>query len=232
MLRTTISTSLVLLSVLGFAIAPATAQVRENQRGYVAGFGGAGATSEVTSPFFGGSVGLDLTRNLLLTVDFGRIQDVEPSFTVADLATGDQEMKADGFRASSSIKVPTNFLSGGFRFRFANDRRVQPYLLAHGGIAHMSPVPKFTVEGIDVTSLLLNDEDPYVRKIFREETRPMGTVGGGISAQLTDHVLVDLGYKYSAIFIKKNFLQDYEASPHAHSRIDTHRLYAGIGLTF
>ena len=203
------------------------------QRGYLTGFGGAAATTENTSPFFGGSLGFDVTRNLQITADFGRIQDVTAHFTREDLALVDQGVRAElGVPSSSTVEMPTNYLSGGMRFRFANDRKVQPYLLAHAGIAHMSPKPTFTAAGFDLTSEVLNADDQFVGHIFREETRPMATLGGGVTATLSRHVQVDVGYKYSGIFIKTDYLQDYNVSPHSHARIDTHRVYAGLGLTF
>ena len=60
----------------------------------------------------------------------------------------------------------------------------------------------------------------------------MATFGGGVTARVARWIQVDFGYKYSGIFINENFMQDYEASPHSHSRIDTHRVYAGVGLAF
>jgi opacity protein-like surface antigen len=225
-------------SVLAFAFLtlvglPALAQ-GQDQRGYITGFGGAGATTELTSLFFGGSVGADVSRNVQITADFGRMQRVLPKFTNEDLRLTDQQMLSEeGLITSSTVKVPTNFLSGGFRLHAANGRTIRPYVLVHAGIAHMSPKPRFTVEGLDITSLVLSDtEDPTIRKAFREETRPMATLGGGVTAKVADHVLVDVGYKYSGIFIKTDYLQDVEGSPHSHKRIDTHRVYVGLGLTF
>lgn len=202
------------------------------QRGYITGFGGAGLTTETTSPFFGGSVGLDATRNLQITADFGRVQDVKPKFTAEDLKLSDQDMASAGITTASTVKMPTNYVTAGVRLHATNDRTLRPYVVVHGGIAHMSPKPKFLIEGLDVTSLLMADTESIAKTAFREETRPMGTVGAGVTARVNDHVQVDLGYKYSAIFIKRNFLQDFETSPHSHNRIDTHRVYAGLGFTF
>lgn len=226
-----ITRGLATLSALVLSALPALAQTVE-QRGYITGFGGAGLTTEVTAPFFGGSVGLDATRNVQITADFGRIQDVKAKFTAEDLSLGDREMASEGITTSSSVKMPTNFVTAGIRLRAAAERTIRPYVLLHGGIAHMSPKPKFVIEGLDVTSLMMSESESPVKTAFREDTRPMATAGAGVTARLNDHVLVDVGYKYSTIFIKKNFLQDFEASPHAHDRLDTHRVYLGLGLTF
>ena len=56
------------------------------------------------------------------------------------------------------------------------------------------------------------------------------------------HLAVDIGYKYSRIFIKEDYLQLPAAgsaidswlppSPHQHNKIDVHRLYFGAGYAF
>lgn len=229
MLRNPIGRSFLAVTYLAWLAVPALAQGPE-QRGYITAFGGAGLTTEVTSPFFGGSVGADVSRNVQITADFGRIQNVEAKFTREDLAIFARDAAEAGVAAVATVKMPTNYLSGGIRLHVSSDRTVQPYLMAHGGIAHMSTKPKFTVEGLDMTSVAMTE--PAIKAAFKEETRPMATLGAGVTAKVSDHVLVDLGYKYSGIFIKKTFLQDLEGSPHSHTRIDTHRLYAGLGLTF
>lgn len=209
---------------------PALGQTAADQRGFLVGFTGGSAT-EVTAPFFGGGVGFNVTPNIQITGDFGRMQDVEAPFTLEDLAIVDQSFRDEmGLISTSTIKMPTNYVTGGVRFRFGTSWPVQPYVLAHAGIAHMSPSPNFSVEGTDLTSLVM--QAPYVQEAFREETRPMATFGAGVTARVVRYLQLDFGYKYSGIFIDENFLQDYEVSPHAHSRIDTHRFYAGFGLAF
>jgi opacity protein-like surface antigen len=56
-------------------------------------------------------------------------------------------------------------------------------------------------------------------------------VGGGITVNLVNHVKVDVGYKYSPIFVKTNYLQAPE-SPHQHKNVNVHRLQFGLGYTF
>ena len=225
------------LALLAFA-APLWAQAATGQRGFLTGFGGAGANQHA-SPFFGGAIGLDVGDYVQITVDAGRIQNAEPKFTHADLSFFQKDAASEGVVASASAKVPTNYYTAGIRVRTADRWRVRPYAVVSAGVAHMSPKPTFMLEGVDITSLAMSSEigdyanDPYTPKeIFREETRPMATIGGGVTTAVTDHVQVDLGYNLSGIFIKKNFLQDFETSPHSHNRIYTHRFYAGLGLRF
>lgn len=224
------------LALLAFAL-PLSAQTTSGQRGFLTGFGGAGATQHA-SPFFGGAIGVDVNDFVQITADVGRIQNAEPRFTHEDLTFFRNEAASEGLVASASAKVPTNYYTAGIRVRTADRWRFRPYAVVHAGVAHMSPKPTFMLEGANVTSLMMSDlgddpNDPYTpRRVFREETRPMATIGGGVTTAVTDHVQVDVGYKLSGIFIRKNFLQDFETSPHSHNRIYTHRFYAGLGLTF
>jgi hypothetical protein len=97
-------------------------------------------------------------------------------------------------------------------------------------MANMRPRPKFMLAGFDVTSLQL--EEPMLRSIFRNETRPMAAAGAGVAVELGPHVTFDVGYRYSAILIDRQYLQDYAVSPHSHYRIDVHRTQFGVGFAF
>lgn len=234
--RPTIVLAAMTLALLAFTL-PVSAQTSTGPRFFVTGFGGAGAAQHA-SPFFGGALGVDVGDYVQITADVGRIQNAEPAFTHEDLALVKTDAAAEGLVASATAKVPTNYYTAGLRLRTADRWRFRPYALVHAGVAHMSPQPTFVIEGVDVTSLLMSDlgDDPSdastPRTVFREETRPMATVGAGVTTAVTNRVQIDVGYTLSGIFIKKNYLQDVETSPHAHDRIYTHRFYAGVGLVF
>ena len=220
-----------ILALLVPVALPASAQSQSGQRGYVVGIGGAGST-QVNAPLFGASVGFDVTDHLQITADVGRMQDVLASFTKTDLALVDQRLQTElGLPAKTTLKMPTNYLTGGMRFLMPSRWHARPYASASAGIAHMSPAPKFVIGGFDLTSDLMKDHN-VVSTAFREETRPMASLGGGVTFEVVKHVTFDVGYKYSGIYIKTDYLQDYEVSPHNHKRIDTHRIFAGAGFTF
>lgn len=127
---------------------------------------------------------------------------------------------------------------------------VRPYVSGAAGIAHMSPQANFTLGGIQLESYLMQlvqqypELEPAVQELqaaikstvnttFREDTRPMAAVGGGLSVTVVRHLTFDLGYRYSAIFVERDYLQGTgDFSPHSHNRIDVHRVYAGVGVTF
>jgi opacity protein-like surface antigen len=227
----TLSRGLLAFATLAVMSLPAAAQTPVTQHGYVVGFGGMGAT-EVTSPYFGGSVGFNVTPDLQIFAEAGRSQDVLANFTEEDLAIVDASMTAEfGLPFQTSIKMPTNLVLGGLRYQFPVRGYARPYVSGAAGIARMRPKATFTLgNALDLTSEMF--EEPVVQTVFRKETRPMASVGAGVAFVLPHHVTFDLGYAYSGIFIERNYLQDYEVSPHSHNRIDTHRIYAGAGFTF
>ena len=208
--------------------APAAAQTGE-PRGFVVGHGGASVT-EATSPLFGGAFGVNLSRHLQITAEVGRMQNVLPTFTRTDLRVAENDAAAEGVRFSATSRMPTVYGMAGIRVLGPGTRYVRPYVLASGGVAHLTPKPTFKIEGLDVTDIGLQ-ESPELRSTFRNENRPMASVGGGLSITVARHVAFDVGYKYSEIFIKKDYLQDPE-SPHQHHRIDVHRMYFGVGYAF
>jgi opacity protein-like surface antigen len=97
----------------------------------------------------------------------------------------------------------------------------------------MRPEPTFTLAGTDVTDVGYALLPQLQTTIFKNETRPMANVGGGLSVTLARHVTLDVGYTFSGIFIKSDYLQEDPAvSPHTHTRIYTHRGYFGAGYRF
>jgi opacity protein-like surface antigen len=207
---------------------PASAQIGE-PKGFLVGHGGASLT-EATSPLFGGAVGVNLSRNIQITGEAGRMQNVFPTFTRTDLRVAESDASAEGILFNATSRMPTVYAMGGIRVLAGGSRYVRPYVLASGGVAHLTPKPTFKVEGLDVTDITLQGS-PEIRNVFRNENRPMASAGAGFLVTVARHVAIDMGYKYSSIFIKKDYLQA-EDSPHKHNRIDVHRLYFGAGYAF
>lgn len=218
---------------------PAVAQAPQpNQRGFIVGVGGLTAT-QVNSAVLGATAGVNVTRDLQITIDAGRMLDVQAPFTHDDLALLDAGVSAVGdIPLTSTVKMPTNFVTGGVRYLIPVRGPVRPYVAGAAGIAHMSPKPTFTALGIDVTSPLMADPEVglALTNTFREETKPMASVSGGVMVTVARHLNFDLGYRYSSIFIKTDYLQANGVaagiSPHDHTRINVHRVYAGVGVGF
>ena len=208
---------------------PAAAQTAPANHGYVVGFGG-GTSTEIVSANFGGNVGINVARDLVIFAEVSRTIDLQPKFTREDLALVDAAFAELGVPSSSTVKVPANFYTGGVRYMIPMTRPVRPYIAASGGVAHMSPKPNFSVLGFNLTNDMMSENT--VHTSFRENTRPLASLGAGVTVTVVKHLQFDAGYKFSRIFVQTDFLQDYLASPTRHDRIDTHRAYAGLGVAF
>lgn len=228
------------------------AQTQRSPHGYVVGLGGMTAT-DVASPFFGASAGFTVAPHLQITADIGRMKDIEAPFTRTDLSLLDQGVNANSYGPytpvlASSVKIPTNYVTGGVRMPFFLGNLARPYVAVSAGVAHMSPSPSFrytyayTGATEDITADVMSTQRSAacawltsaacVPNAFREDTRPMVGVGAGVAFVMAQHLTFDVGYKYSGIFIQTDYLQDRQGSPDSHTRIDTHRLFAGVGVAF
>ena len=216
-------------TVLALVSLPAAAQAPPQQRGYVVGIGGLGATN-VSSPVFGASGGFNVTPDLQITVDAGRMQDVQANFTHDDLVTLDSLVTAaTGVPFSTALKMPTNYYTGGVRYLFPVRGAIRPYASGSAGVAHMSPALSYSMYGIDVTGLMETALGDSLSATFGEQTRPMASFGGGVVVTVVRHLTFDVGYKYSAIFIKSDYLQ---LTGDSHKQLHTQRVVTGVGVTF
>ena len=226
--------------------APVLAQPPERERGYVMGTGGLTATT-INSSNFGASVGFNLTPDLLVTGDVGRLVDVVPTFTRDDLQALDRMLTEPGYSHLTRFKMPATYVMGGIRYKVPTDTMLRPYVSASAGMARLAPEPKFLVEGIDYTSALLKEiaTDPLAQaqydRMFKDTTRPLASVGGGLVLTVARHFTLDVGYRYSRVFVKTDFVQspsstnnymDLPTSPHQHNRLDVHRVIVGAGYAF
>jgi opacity protein-like surface antigen len=210
--------------------APALAQPTVDERGYVMGLGGA-AITEVNAGSFGGGAGFNLTRHIQVVGEVGRLQDVFASFTKEDFRLLEQEMLTEeGVTMAIRVKMPAVYAIGGLRVLVPTNTLFRPYVTATAGVAHLAPKPTILIEGIDLTGPIMQAE-PGARTALRDENRPVVGIGGGITMAVARHFTVDVGYKYSRIFIPEDYLQD-DVSPHQHSGINVHRLQLGLGFTF
>ena len=203
----------------------AEAQSPGPSRSYAVMYGGLSNT-EVSAPAFGGSFGFSVTPDFQIIGEISRSQDVKAAFTSEDLALLDQGFSSFGVPFTSTVKMAVNYYSGGIKYLLPFGA-VRPYVALTGGFAHMSPETTFTVFGQDVTSELMS---AGMNTYFREDTRPMAAVGTGVLFT-AGHLVFDAGYKYSAIFISTDYLQD-PTSPHSHTTINTHQFTGGIGVRF
>jgi hypothetical protein len=72
---------------------------------------------------------------------------------------------------------------------------------------------------------------PLIVAVTRTGKLQSEVLRGGLAVNAARHMTFDVGYKYSAIAIDTDYLQS-GASPRSHTRINAHKMHAGIGVTF
>jgi hypothetical protein len=156
-----------------------TASAQET-RASVQGFGGVGMGSFTTpNTNFGGAITGDLTPNIQVIGEAGRLGNVLPSTTQLLFDLSPVGLTASAFYAQGGIRLTSG--SGALR----------PYAEAAGGIARLTP----HVTGIDgLPGALAN-----VGLTFLNRTAPIGTLGAGVTVHAGNFV-ADAGYRRHQVF--------------------------------
>lgn len=166
----------ILLATL-FATSTASAQ---EARASVQGFGGLGMGSFTTvNPNFGGVITGDLTANVQLVGEAGRLGNILPSTTQTLFDLSPVGLKASAFYARGGVRLTSG--AGALR----------PYAEASGGIARLTP----QVTGLDGLPGALTN----VGLAFLNRTAPIGTVGAGVTLHAGNFV-ADAGYRHHRVF--------------------------------
>jgi hypothetical protein len=167
------------------------------------------SSSSMSSLDFGGNVAKQLTSNVDVVGEFGRIGDVLPTLTAGLLSLTPYDVRVSAF-----------YGEGGIRLTAAPNRGVNPYVEATAGIARLTPhVAGFGSTGLDfLTSAGLN--------LFRT-TEPILGLGGGILLQ-GGPVVADLGYRYKQIAGSDALTSVLSAG----QGLRAHQVRFGIGVRF
>ena len=168
-------------------------------RGYVEGVAQS-AFGSVTSQSFGAELGATIGPNLQLFVEGGQIRDAATS----QISTGATEiaLALTALQPSAvtySVKEPVSFGVAGLRYLFPTSSRVQPYVLAGGGVARVKKDVRFQLDGADAASAL----PQYVTlgsDLSGTPVKGMMSLGGGAVWAAWQKLIVDFQYRYGRIF--------------------------------
>ena len=158
------------------------------------------AFGNVTSQSFGAEAGFAIKPALQIFVDAGMVRDAAPSTLgpAALLIAGylSQTQSNVTFRG----KVPVTFGVAGVRYRFKTSSKIEPYVLAGGGMAQVKKDVTFSVNGTDVTSGL----EPFGVRLGTDlsgtETKPMLSIGVGAVWPAWQKLIIDFQYRYGRVF--------------------------------
>jgi opacity protein-like surface antigen len=202
-MRTT-SCAAILVATL---LVTSTASAQE-PRASLQGFGGLGVSSFTTvNTNFGGVISGDVTENIQLIGEAGRLSNVLPSTTQLLFGVSPVGLSTSAFYAEGGVR-----LSGG-------SSSVRPYAQASAGIARLTP----HVSGIQsgLPGALAN-----LGLSFLDRNAPIATVGAGVTLN-AGHFVADLGYRYHQVF--SDSWMDALALG---NRMSTNEARIGIGVRF
>lgn len=167
-------------AILVATLLVSSAASAQEPRASVQGFGGVGVGSFTTpTTNFGGAITGDLTPNIQLVGEAGRLSNILPSTTQQLFDLSPVGFSASAFYAQGGVRLTTG--SGSLR----------PYAEASGGIARLTP----HVSGIDGLPGALTN----VGLAFLNRTAPIGTVGAGVTLHAGNFV-ADAGYRRHQVF--------------------------------
>jgi hypothetical protein len=189
-------------------LAPAAALAQDRTASAV-GFGAASLNSFSASTFdFGVNVGKELTPNIQVVGEFGRIGDMLPSLSASLLDFTPYDVRVSAF-----------YGEGGVRLLAAPDGGVNPYVEATAGIARLTP----HVSGFgSVTDAIVGTGLSMIRS-----TDPILGVGGGILLR-GGPVIADLGYRYKQVSGGDSLATLLGAG----QNLRAHQVRFGIGVRF
>ena len=173
--------------------------------GYVEGVGQA-AFSNVQSQSYGAEVGYTITTGLQVFVEAGRIRDV----ATADLGVNapiiveavKQSLTDMGNPAlvGYTVKEPVTFGVAGLKYLIAVSSNLQPYVLGGFGVARYTKDVRFLVGGTDVTGNVAQYGVVLGSDLSGAFTRPMLTLGLGVTWPAWQRLIVDFQYRFGRIF--------------------------------
>ena len=174
----------------------------------VQAFGGIGVGSfTTTNTNFGGAVTADLTPNIQVVGEAGRIGNMLPSMTQTLIGLG-----------PVNFNVSAWYGQGGVRFT-GGSAALRPYAEASAGIARLQP----HVSGIGsgLPTAIAN-----AGLAFLNQTAPIASLGGGVMIQGGPFV-ADIGYRYKRVF-SDTWMQTLALG----DSLSTNEVRVGFGVRF
>ena len=168
-------------AILVAVLSLASAAYAQEPHAAVQAFGGLGVGSfTTTNTNFGGSVTGDLTPNIQVVGEAGRIGNVLPSMTQTLIGL-----------APVDLSVSAWYGQGGVRFT-GGSSALRPYAEASAGIARLDPHLSGLAPGLP--SVIANAGLSLLNR-----TAPIASLGGGVTFQGGAFV-ADIGYRHRRVF--------------------------------
>jgi opacity protein-like surface antigen len=190
------------------AIVFSTSASAQEPHASVQGFGGLGVGGvNSVHPTFGGAIVGDLTPNISLIGEVGRLGDVLPSRTQTLIGLTPVDVSVSAFYGSGGVRLASR------------PSAVRPYVEASAGIARLTPQVSGLPSGLP--GVLTN-----VGLSLLNRTSPIASLGGGVMLQ-GGPLFADIGYRYVQVF--GDSWMDALALG---SSLNTNEVRVGVGVRF
>jgi opacity protein-like surface antigen len=177
----------------------AHAQSSAPSKGYVEAVAQS-AFGNVTSQSFGGEFGVTVLPSVQLFLDVGQVHNV----ATAEISTAAVTIAGYLSQAQTNvdyrIKQPVTFGLAGVKLNVPVTGKLQPYVMAGGGVAKVKQDVAFSVGGTDVTGNLTPYGVVLGADLSGTFSKPMATLGIGVMWPAWQRLVLDFQYRYGRIF--------------------------------
>ena len=165
-------------------------------------------------------MGVRVAAQLEIFVEGGRMRDVAaPEIGIAAQKIADFLSRTQGGAVTYHVKRPVSFGAAGVKFLIPAQSKLQPYVMAGGGIASVKQDVTFAIGGTDVTGNMSQYGVVLGSDLSGDFTKAMVTFGGGIVWPMWQQLVVDFQYRYGRIFAEDQ-------------GISVNRAGVGVGVRF
>ena len=159
------------------------------------------AFGNVTTQAYGGELGFNLQPGVRLYVEVGQVRNVATDELTTSAQTIATFLSQTQGPASFTARVPATFGVGGVQYLIATQStKVQPYVMAGGGVAQVKKKVAFSVGGNDVTSTIQQFGVVLGTDLSGSEVKPMFDFGAGVAWSAWQRLVLDLQLRYGRIF--------------------------------
>ena len=170
------------------------------EKGYVEGVAQS-AFGNVTTQSYGVEVGATVRHDLQVFAEFGRIKDVaDTTFTGGAGAIANALAQLQPAAVGFSARRPVIFVAGGVKYRPPTTLKVQPYVLGGFGFATVKNDVAFTLAGSETSASALAQYVTFGSDLSGQSTKPLLTLGAGVTWPIWQALLLDFQYRFGRIF--------------------------------
>jgi hypothetical protein len=206
-MRTYVALAIGTMALTSAAGAEAQGVALGPDHGYVEGVAQS-AFGNVTSQSYGAELGVTIVPGLQVFVEGGQIRNVAtPDIGVNAQKIADALTALQSGAVGFSVKEPATFFAAGLRYLIPISSsgqspigKVQPYVMGGFGAAKVEHNVSFTIGGTDVTGNLQQYGVVLGTDLAGSVTKPMLSLGGGVTLPVWRQLVLDFQYRYGRIF--------------------------------